>query len=184
MAEISNNYTTKAGLEQGGNKFFLKETGEFKFFDADYSGATLKNFLRSNYTVTQHSISNASLVSGGVGSASPLLTPCYGHHLIYLDAGCSKASMEILSGSLGDILWIDTPGCASHFSLMFLFSATANQISVFTTRGSRVSTIFMAGAGLSAGISCIGTPRFKMVCTAESKWYVVSATTGVTIQGE
>ena len=69
-------------------------------------------------------------------------------------------------------------------SATFLFSATANQVSIFTNRGSRISTMYMTMAGLSAGTASIGTPRLKMVCRAESKWHVVSATTGVTIQGE
>ena len=184
MAEICNSYETKVGMERGGNKFFLKEAGEFKFFDTDYSGATLRNFFRSNYTITTHGMSNDSLFSGPVGSVSPFLTPCYGYHALFLNAGCSKASCELLSGSLGDILWVDAHGCESNFSLTFIFSAEANQISIFTNRGSRISTAYMTMAGLSAGTASIGTPRVKMICTADNKWYIASATTGVTIQAE
>jgi hypothetical protein len=179
MAEISTDYQTQVGLKVDGDQFFMKEQGEFKFFDTDYSGATLRNFLRSHYTVTNHALSNDSLFSGPVGSASPFITPCYGYHVISMGAVSSKASVELLSGSLGDIMWIDAAGCASGFSLEFL--QLGGLTSVYNAKGSRLSQFYMH---MGAAILSIVTPRVKLVCTAESTWSVVEATAGVVLESE
>ena len=45
MAEISNTYQTDVGRERGGKLFYMKAAGQFKFFDTDYNGSYLRNFL-------------------------------------------------------------------------------------------------------------------------------------------
>ena len=65
MAEISTTYQSKVGREQGGDRFYMKEDGEFKFYDTDWDGKALRNVLASLYGFTAFGASGV-FVSGPV----------------------------------------------------------------------------------------------------------------------
>ncbi|RJX18955.1 MAG: hypothetical protein C4575_09260 [Desulforudis sp.] len=86
MAEISSSYQPKVGLEQGGGRFFMKQDGEFKFWDQDFTGERLRNLILS--LTTNHLIASA-VTSGGAVS---VLSVAYGFVAFSLGAGCSIGS--------------------------------------------------------------------------------------------
>jgi hypothetical protein len=164
---------------------FDAQTG-FNFFlsDTTYAAETLKNFLRSQYTKTVWSDGGLSVVSGGGGANPPSVYPAYGYHIFYGDSAQSKASIQFTRASLGDILIIEfwtrdsQTDMASECSIVVLQTGI-NSASLFTKRGSRISSITITNNGLSAGTLSYGPQRLKLVCMAEAKWSIVEKTAAV-----
>lgn len=178
MSEIDNSYQPKVGIERPGDRLYMKEEGEFKFFDADYTGATLRNFFRSNFTGTLWGLASVSLISGADVSTPPTLTPAYGYHRFKIGIVASKASIDIRQASKGDILVFDM-GLAGSTASLEILQTGINSVSLFTTQGSRVSSIAF-GANNDSHLR----PFLKMVCSEEAKWSVVEASGGALIQAE
>lgn len=183
MAETDSSYQNGIVLEQGGNTLAVKEEANLKFFDTDRTGKFMRNFMRSNFTLTLWSVSNASLISGAVNtngpnSGTPYLTPAYGYHRFKLGIVASKASMQITDALAGDIVFLDFQGMGSVASIVFLQTGI-NSASIYNQGGSRLSSILV----LEGGNSLI-RPYIKMVSTEDGKWSIVESATQITTQGE
>lgn len=183
MAETDSGYNSDVGIEQGSDTIFVRDTGNLKFYDTDRTGIFMRNFMRSNYNLTLWSISNASLISGAVNtngpnSGTPYLTPAYGYHRFELGIVASKASLQITDALAGDMVVLDFQGLGSAASIVILQTGI-NSCSIYTARGSRVSSILVL-----AGANSLIRPYMKMVSTTDGQWSIVESNTEITIQGE
>lgn len=100
MAEIDGSYQAKVGREQGGDRFYMKEDGEFKFFEEDYTGKFLNGIMRSRKTFNTWDVASMGTASGAKG----LLTPAYGVVQIIDMAANESGYMSLASAEIGDDL--------------------------------------------------------------------------------
>lgn len=179
MAEISNTYQEKVGLEQGGDRFYMKEDGEFKFYDTDFTGGNLRNFLKALYTKTII-INSAGVVSANGGSAPPVLPSNHGLIILSVGEAASNASARLASGKVGEVLTIITRGRGSTASVKIMLSGGGgfSGVSVVGIMGSVLSSIDMNTSAASQGY-------VKLQCFTAGTWEVVDLNyTAVTLNPE
>ncbi len=157
MAE-EDTYQAGVGRLQGANVFFCKETGIMRFFETDFTGAELKMLLLSPNTVTNY-ISNGSVLS------LSQMSPRYGHALMSLAAGCSKASITLPAPLKGAVLVINFSGLVSNALVSVLLSG----FSVVGLHGSDLSSFKASHGG-----------QMQLVAAADDVWSVVSLTGSIT----
>ena len=169
MAEISDSYRTKVGREQGGDRFYMKADGEFKFYDTDVTGLEMKNFFKSFFTVTNLGLSNVSLISGPI-----TLSRYYGTYFFSLPTACSLASCNLPSALKGARLVIDCMSVIGDGNLICDASGAAGGVTGAGLLGTN-STILS-----SISISAIGYA--VLVCAVEGTWQITEKNNSVTEQ--
>lgn len=165
MAEISDSYQPKVGIERPGDRFYTKADGEFKFFDTDYRGDFLRNFMRSRTTINTWSLASMDVTS----TAYPNLTPAYGYARFIDLAAAESAGVRLVAASLGDELTFLTVNCVSQ-AYIVVGQTGINTASLFNVLGSRCSSLTFSASTANAGSIGIAA---KLVCFEEGKWSVV-----------
>jgi hypothetical protein len=178
MAEISTSYQPKVGISQGADTIYAKSDGNFKFYDTDRTGKFMRNMMRSFYTTTVWSYASASLLSGADVSTPPTITPAYGYHQFKVGILASKASCDVREAYAGDMLVFDMGITGSTTSLEILQTGI-NSASIFTTQGSRVSSILFAANDNSQIRGFL-----RLISTEDGKWSVAEVDSNVTVQAE
>jgi hypothetical protein len=168
MAEISDTYQEKVGMERGGDRFYMKSDGEFKFYDTDFTGAQMKGVVNSplNKTIV---INSAGVLSANGGSAPPVLPSNHGLIILSIADAASNASARLASGKAGEVLTIITRGGGSAGSVLILVSGATSGISGVAVNG------LMSGA-LSSIIlhnSAASQAYIKLQCITDGTWEVV-----------
>lgn len=170
MAEISERYRANVGREQGGNLMYMKAAGLFKFFDTDYTGMYLRNFLLSRVTTWEPRVSSDGGDDQMMSTHSRFLTP-YGHILFSGSTGDSLLSILLPLPSIGQYL-------AMNFTRMI---GDAN-ISIWAQSGGgldNVSLIDVNGLALSSfEVSAMG--KLLIVCDVDQQWSVIERNSSVT----
>lgn len=168
MAEISSTYQEKVGMEQGGDRFYMKEDGEMKFFDTDFTGGQLKGFANPAFTKTII-INSAGVLSANGGSAPPVLPSNGGLIILSIADAASNASARLASGKVGEVLTIITRGGGSAGSVLILVSGATSGISGVAVNG------LMSGALSSIIIhnSAASQAYIKLQCMDAGTWEVV-----------
>lgn len=168
MAEISTNYQEKVGMEQGGDRFYMKEDGEFKFYDTDFTGAQLRNYFKAllNTTII---INSAGLVSANGGSAPPVIPSNHGLIILSVADAASNASARLCSGKVGEVLVIRTRGGGSTGSVLLLLSGATDGFSGVSVMGytsGGLSSIIMHNSATSQGY-------IKLQCFTAGTWEII-----------
>lgn len=178
MAEISNTYQEKVGMEQGGDRFYMKSDGEFKFYDEDFTGAQLRNMTIGNFNQTII-INSAGVISAAGGSSPPVIPSDQGLIIFSIADAASNASARLCSGKTGQILTIITRGGGSAGSVLILVSGATSAISGVIVNGlnsGALSSIILHNSSNSQAY-------IKLQCTTEGTWEVVDIReTNVTLQ--
>jgi hypothetical protein len=168
MAEISDTYQEKVGIERGGDRFYMKSDGEFKFYDTDFTGAQLRNINKSALNKTIF-INSAGLLSANGGSAPPVLPSDHGLIILSIADAASNASARLGSAKVGEILTIITRGGGSTGSVKILLSGATDGfsgVSVFGLTSGGLSSIDMNNSATSQAY-------IKLQCFTEGTWEVV-----------
>lgn len=125
MAEISNTYQNDVGFIQGGTGMYIKETATFKFYDTDYTGAQLRNYLETQYNGELVIINSGTLVSDNGGSSPPIIQSNYGFIVFSIATGVTNGSARMFSGLAGQEVIIVTRGAGNNCSVKIFFSGAA-----------------------------------------------------------
>jgi len=102
MAEIDASYQAKVGREQGGDRFYMKSDGEFKFFDTDFTGKVLRGIVRSRVTFNTWDLASMGTTSNT--GTEKTLTPAYGVVQFIDLAAAESAYVSLASAEAGDDL--------------------------------------------------------------------------------
>lgn len=153
MAEVDASYQAKVGREQGGNRFYMKEDGEFKFYDDDWNGAQLKLFLLSRTAVRY-------ITDSGTKLSGPASLSQYATYILVLSTGASKISCYLPSAVRGATMTFNGSGVAGDANL-----------SVYPVTDSLVA---QAGGDLSC-INCSAVFFLTLVCATDGAWQVAEA---------
>jgi len=149
-----NTYQPNVYMEQGGNKLVVKSGGEFQFYDSDYTGAMMENFMKSFTTHTDYYRSGA--VSFFNVSQMPV---AYGFH-----AWSGNTTMSLGSVTLA----VPDSGCVVYMDGTHLIGD--GNLSVLT---SGFSLINMGSVALSSfEMSAMGWAQ--LICPREGQWAVVA----------
>lgn len=141
MAETSQTYKTKVGIEQDAETIFVREDGNLKFYDTDFTGQELKDMLYTNNQKTE------ILTSGGKLSTVANLTP--GVYYLRLSAGASNASAWLTSCSAGDEVKVFLREYSTESVLSVFISMSG--CSLVGTHYSDLSSISLHTSDASAG---------------------------------
>lgn len=172
---LEGRYQANVGRTQGGDQFYAKSSGYFNFYNTAYTGQELRNFFRSQYTLTV--VLNSAGVLSAMTTSTPILTPGYGMFHFNLATAASNASCRLPVPEAGDMIVLDGKTMAVSASCMFLAS----------------NTTLMGGSGL-AGVTIVGSlgvnlsafalqrrtlasgwPHIKLVCFTAGTWAVVES---------
>jgi len=168
MAEINNTYQTDVGRERGGSLFFMKAAGNFKFFDTDYNGSYLRNFLLSRKSVWFADISAGAADDTMMSTHSRFLVP-YGHILFStMSTGDSKLSMYLPLPSVGQYLKINFGVAVGAANLSIYASANGGGlggVSLIDIDGTVCSQL-MVTAGATGG-------TVLLLCEVATQWSVI-----------
>lgn len=184
MSEIDSSYQPAVGINQGADTIFVKDSGNLKFYDTDYDGEYMRNMMRSMYTVTLTSMSGSVALSGGgndqltQNSVIPKCEPCRGTHRFALSVSVTNGSWNINDAEKGDFLIVDGRDLQSTVSIT-IDQTSVNSASIYTLRGSRVSSILLLVNANSAL-----RPYLKMVCSTDGQWSVAENNSLVTVRPE
>ena len=170
MAEISAKYQADVGREQGGSLMYMKAAGLFKFFDTDYTGMYLRNFLLSRTSVWEPRLSSDGTDDAMMSTHSRFLVP-QGHILFSGSTGDSLLSILLPLPSIGQYL-------AMNFTRLI---GDAN-ISIWAQSGGgldNVSLIDIDGLALSSfEVSAMG--KLIIRCDVDQQWSVIERSASVT----
>ena len=174
---ISETYKALVGRLQGATEFYMKSTGYFVFYDTEYSGLALRNFLRAQYTKTtlRNSAGVMSLMEV-LGSSPPVLNPGYGTYALVVGIGASNASLRLPIPALGDILVLNGQNMLSIASIYILasgggaYSAGLTGCSLAGLSGQALSGITFPAQTIALSHQ---VPTLKLVCLATGEWTVV-----------
>ena len=163
-------YQAKVGRLQDGDRFYVKDDGYFAFYDYEFTGEEMRNFIKSQDAKleVQNSAGILSVIVGDGGS-SPPVAPKYGYLIISAAAAGSNMSMRLPSAHIGNILVIDGRLMNSDASVKIFASGVA---------GSGITGAALVGLG-SVAISNLALRNdyseayVKMVCLEEGTWSVV-----------
>ncbi len=164
MAEIDSSYQAKVGREQGGERFYMKEDGEFKFFDTDWTGKALRNFLGSFFTVPTVLIDSGTTIGGPLN-----LSLHYGTYHIIASTKMSLMSCNLPSAWVGAQLVLNGSGVEGDGNIIADASWVAG--SMLGVDGTSLSSL-----NLSAVFYAV------LACATENIWQVMEASASVTEQ--
>ena len=122
MAGIGASYQAKVGREQGGDRFYMKEDGEFKFFDEDFTGKVLRGIARSRTTFNTWDV--ASMGGTSLAGVELTLTPAYGVVQIIDMAVNESGYLSLASAEAGDDLIFTTHNNTSNAEVTIGMSDT------------------------------------------------------------
>jgi len=166
MAEISNTYQTDVGRQHGGGLFYMKEAGQFKFFDTDYTGLYLRNYFLSRKSVWKAELSAGAADDTMMSTHSRFLTP-YGTTMFStLSTGDSKISWLLPVPSIGHFLKINF-GIAAGNGTISIYASTAGLagVSLVDIDGTVLSQL-MVVAGAAGG-------SVLLLCEVAGQWSVI-----------
>lgn len=156
MAEISESYIAKVGREQGGDRFYMKEDGEFKFFDTDWEGKSLRNFIGSFFV-------GATYGGSGTGLSGPVqLSRNYGYYHYSLGTSTSLGSINLPSAWKGARLVIDGTSMVGDANIIADGSLLGD--SLIAKNGVALSSLNISATGIAV-----------LFCAAEGVWTVAEA---------
>lgn len=178
MAEQSNTYITKVGVDQGAETIFVREDGNMKFYDTDFTGQQLKNFINANLTNTIIINSAGVLSAAADGTSPPILPSQHGYIFLSLADAASNASARLGSGKEGEVLVIQGRGGGSVASVIVFCSGHTSGISGVTVIG----TLSGGLSSFKLDFSSNSYPMIKLLCTADGSWAVIDKVGGVTEQ--
>lgn len=158
-------FETKDGTYQAGSG--MKQGGDFLFFDDTVmDGRSMRNFMRSKFTVTDHALVGDSMVAS-------LFTVGYGYQTYSLATGWSKASMYLPMPSTGMIMVIDGNKMAGNANLSLYASTGGGVVGV--------SLVNQVGTALSCVVvSAIG--YVVLNCITDGEWAIAEYMDSVTPQ--
>jgi hypothetical protein len=164
MTEIHSSYQTGVGREQGGEHFFITGAGEFKFYDVDWTGKALRNFIGSFFAIT-------ALGESGVGISGPHspLSLYYGTYFFSLGSDLSLGSANLPSAWKGARLVLDGTSMIGDARIIFDASAAGGGmagVSLEAKNGLALSSIVLSAGG-----------NAKLFCATEGIWTVYECNT-------
>lgn len=153
MAEIGAEYQEAVGREQGGGRFYMKEDGEFKFWDTDYTGKYLRNLFGSKSVIT--------VIANSAGALSVTDLPSMGRIYFSIANAASNASARLAVPSVGQQIW------------MYVDGITAGA-SVKVTASTGVTLIDLNNASVSIISLSAGNPgMIGLMCFTAGVWSIV-----------
>ncbi len=161
MAETDSTYGPKVGKELGGDRFYVKEDGEFKFFDQVFTGTELKSMLRGTSGLNVWSQTSMATTSG----AALALVPAYGYHVIKDIAAAESAYMSLSAANIGDEFIILTEGNGSNGLFTLGFSG---DISLYDVAQAKMSSLTLAFSADN------GSTFIHLKCFETGKWSVTN----------
>jgi hypothetical protein len=163
MAEIDDSYQAKVGREQGGALFYMKEDGLFKFFDTDWEGKALRNFIGSFFDV-------ATYGGSGTGLSGPIqLSRNYGYYVYSLGTSTSLGSINLPSAWKGARLVID--GTSMVLDANIIADGSLLGDSFYGKNGVALSSLNISATGIAV-----------LFCAAEGVWTVAESNASVSEQ--
>ena len=162
MAEIDGTYQAKVGREQGGDRFYMKEDGEFKFFDTDFTGIFVRGVLRSRKTFNTWSLASMATAS----TTDKTLTPAYGIVMFIDLAAAESAYVSLASAEVGDDLVFITRDNVSNAEVTIGMSGT-NTASLYNLSLVRCSALKFSLS--TANGSCF----IRLRCFSAGVWSII-----------
>jgi hypothetical protein len=167
MAEISTTYLAKVGREQGGDRFYMKADGEFKFFDVDWEGKSLRNFIGSFFDIAAYGGSaTANYVSGPL-----VMSRYYGMYMFSMPTGFSLCSLHLPSAWKGARLVLDGNSLITDANIL-IKASTAGGVAGVSMIG--MNGLAMSHINLSAG------GRAVLFCFTEGVWTICEVNSSAT----
>lgn len=152
------NYQADAGIYQ--------ETDFVFFTNTALASASMRNWMRSEFTTTEQATSDSVL-------ANSLFSPGYGNHMFSAPTGQSLCSMKLPLPSTGMKLHLD-----------FRNFVTDANISVFASTGggvTGVSLVRATGSALSSfEMSAVG--YVDLICVTDGEWSIVGNNASLTVR--
>ena len=159
MAEIDASYKAKVGRVQGGGMFYMKEDGQFKFFDNDYTGLELKRWFES-FLATGHYGASGTTVSG------PQQMSRYGAFHFTLATGLSLGNIYLPSAIKGCRLFLNGISIVGDGN-MIVDASTGGGLA-------GVSLLSALGTALSS-VNMSAVSQLELRCYTENVWSVYDA---------
>lgn len=159
MAEISATYQNDVGFAQGGQQMYIRDTATFKFYNTDFTGEQLRDFLQTTFNGEQIIVNSADGVLSQIGGSSPpVIASGYGFIVFSITDSASNASMRMFSGRVGQEVILVTRGGGSTGSVKIFFSGAD-------------------AADTLSGVICLGTQGAALSCidlnnSANSQAYI------------
>ena len=161
MAEISATYQPKVGSEQGGDKLYIKEDGEFKFYDTDVTGLQLRNSL-ALFTNGEKDV----LLSGTntvIATSCINLVSNYAYYKISLASNATALSFYLTSCVVGQEVYLRCVGGSTAYSGVVHLLVSGCGINGYST--STTSFVMTAVAG--------SAPFVHLRCVTANQWTVL-----------
>lgn len=171
MSEISNTYQNDVGFIQGGGGMYIKETATFKFYDTDFTGLQMKNFLQTQFNGELIIINSTTVVSANGGSDPPIIQSGYGFIVFSLANGVTNGSARMFSGRAGQEVIIVTRGAGNNCSVKIFFSGAAaadtlSGVACTGTGGAALSSIDINNSAASQAF-------LRLKCFSDGTWCVI-----------
>jgi len=156
---IPGKYQAKVGRMQDADRMYLKEDGYLAFVDHEFSGAELRNWLKSQFQVC--TIGNT--IAGDVSMVPSLFSYAYGYHMVSVPTGCSKMSMKLPLPSAGMYMCID------------FANAVGNAVMSLHASGVAGVSVIRAGGSALTGFAIIASARLGLICLTDGTWSVIES---------
>jgi len=163
MAEISATYQPKVGSEQGGDKLYIKEDGEFKFYDTDVTGLQLRNMLALSLNGEKDILlSGVNLV---VATSCINMVSNYIMYKVSFASNAANLSWFITSCVAGQEVYVRTVNGSAAAGSGGLHIETSG-CSIAYLSGTGINSIFLSDA--------IGSSPFvHLRCFTDGQWTVL-----------
>lgn len=167
--ETDKSYQAKIGIEQGAERLFVREDGEFKFFDESVTGEELK------YLVWSKTFQTVICNSAGVLSVVNL-------------PSCGTVIFSIVNTAMSNgSACLTSTSAVVGTEMLLLLRGVGNNAKVHVT----FSGVSVRGRLASNDLSSIelygstnSTASMKMVCTGSSEWSVMEGNESVVENAE
>ena len=156
MAEDLTTYQAGVGRLQGANSFYMKDSGNFQFYNTDLTGRQLELSFLSRLTVTQYISASITLSGSGV------ISPGYGHFAFSNTVVAWSGAMLMPNASKGAEIFFT----GSYLSGSAVMSLWINSNAGITN---------LAGVALSS-IEFISSQYFHAACNTDGTWQIVANT--------
>ena len=169
MAEQDSTYQPKVGFGQDNDGLYVREDGEFKFFDIDLTGAELKYLIWSKTYQT--------VIANTAGVLSVVNLPSAGVVMFSIAAAASNASA-----------WMTSTSAIVGTEMILMLRGAGVVGSIFVSM-SGVTVLGLHSAGLSSlklhnSVAAVSQAYVKLLCTATDTWSVMDKRGDVTEQGD
>lgn len=178
MAEQGQDYITKVGMDQGADVLFVREDGQLKFFDIDFSGLFMRNYIASStmkgVEFTSVVLSNLNSQVASVGTIVAALSNSIPGGAWNFDLATTNSlfsmSCPIASGYSGCILKLLGHSVIGDANVILLAGSVAGA-SLTGLGGTDLSSL-----NLSAGFFV------EMHATGNSEWTIINRNGSATEQ--